>query len=88
MKIISRLAVVGVVKLFGGLTDFYFFLRSRFLGDVSFEKSWRVRVRELSGLQVDVFKLYMNDGQEEKQMLCKLHIIPRSGEQVFFSFPI
>lgn len=77
----GRLAVVGLI-------DFYFFQRLRFLGDASFQKSWRVRVRELSDLQVDVFKLYMYDDQEEKEMLCKLHIIPTSQRQVVFSFPV
>lgn len=62
----------------------YVFLRSRFLGDEPFDRSWPVKVRELNDLRVDVFKLSMHDGQERRQMLCTLHIIPTSSVQVIF----
>jgi len=61
----------------------YFFVL-RFLGDEPFDRSWPVKVRELSDLRVDVFKLYVHDGQERRQMLCTMHIIPRSPVQVIF----
>ena len=35
-------------------------------------------------VRVDVFKLSMHDGQERRQMLCTLHIIPTSSVQVIF----
>ena len=67
-----------------GLTDLFVFLRARFLGDEPFDRSWPVKVCELNDLRVDVFKFHMNDGQERRQMLCTLHIIPTSLLQVTF----
>ena len=83
MKIIrSRRAFVGVIhKLFGNRT-FNFFLHKRFLGDKSFERSWRVSVWDLSNLQVEFLK--RQDGQGRRETLCTLFIIPRSPIQVFF----
>ena len=68
-----------------GLTDLYAFLRLRFLGDEPFDRSWPVKVRELSDLRVDVYKLYMHDGQKRRQMLCTLHFIPKAQQVLFLS---
>ena len=68
------------------LTDSFFFLRLRFLGNAPFERSWPVTVCDPGNLQIDFFK--SQAGQERKRCLCTLHIIPRSPRspvQVFDS---